>query len=90
MRQGLQGFAQVLCNPLPRLFVWARPYLSSYLNTAWQVPRELNSAMGNKFLPKLIQFYGSGVAVVRSWRAGLSLGDTAAELMSQAPDESHS
>ena len=81
--------AQRWPDKFPRLSGWARWYLNGYLNTAWQVPRALNSAMGNKFLPKLVQYEGSGVAVVGSWSVGKSLGDTAAERMSQEPDESH-
>jgi hypothetical protein len=67
--------AQSWPTKFPRLFGWARPYINGYWNTWFQVPRALNSSLGNRVLPKLVYYYGAGLAVLRSGQLGSAIGD---------------
>ncbi|MFL6139752.1 MAG: SpvB/TcaC N-terminal domain-containing protein [Frankiaceae bacterium] len=79
-------FAQSWPDKFPRLLGWMRPYVNGYWNTWFQVPRALNSSMGNRVLPKLVYYYGAGLAVLRSWQLGRAAGDRLAPHVSGEPD----
>lgn len=63
-------FTQNLGRRFPRI----RPFINSYLNTILVIPREFNSSLGERVIPKLLFNYGVGVALARSLRLGFWIG----------------
>jgi len=76
-QRSLYTWEHIIPQSVGRNYPRLRPFINSYLNSFLRLPMEFNSALGNRWGPKLQFYVGAVEALGRSWKFGNWIGEKA-------------
>jgi hypothetical protein len=76
-QRSLYTWEHIIPQSVGRRFPRLQPFINSYLNSFLRLPMEFNSALGNRWGPKLQFYIGAYEALRRSWKFGNWIGEKA-------------
>jgi RHS repeat-associated protein len=83
-QRSLYTWEHIIPQSVGKQFPRLRPFVNSYLNSFLRLPMEFNSALGNRWGPKLQFYVGAFEALRRSWKFGNWIGD---KIVADSPRE---